>query len=100
MPSWLSACSLPLASVASRSVWCVGGRWPVVVNISSRGTTSCTGRPTSRAAAAAATACGQIQSLLPKPEPMNGDRTSTRSGGMPKTLAITLRAKTTPCEAS
>jgi len=48
----------------------VAGRWPTAVNIILRETVIFTGRLSLRAAAAASTACGQGESLPPKPEPM------------------------------
>src|ERR1700716_2570489 len=63
--------------------------------MSDRESTSFTGRPTVRAAIAAATTCGHARSAAPKPPPVNGQRTRTSAGSIPKTRARWSRTPST-----
>ena len=87
--------------VAPRRTRCwVRGRWPTVWNIILRLTTSFTGLPSCRAAAAASGQCVHGHSLPPKPEPTNFVMTRTFSFGKPNICASTPRRLTTPCDDS
>ena len=91
---------MPSGVAPSRTRCWVRGRWPTVWNIILRLTTSLTGLPSCRAAAAASGQCVQGNSLPPKPEPTNFVMTRTFSFGKPNICASTLRRLTTPCDDS
>src|SRR5882762_2537044 len=76
------------------------GRCPTFWNIIRRLTTSFTGLPSCRAAAAASADWVQGHSLPPKPEPRNFVMTRTFFFATPSICASTLRWLTTPCEVS
>ena len=93
--SWRRAVSVPSRRAARAIRWTVGGRWPSEVNICCRVRTSRTGRPTTRAARAAIRVCCHWEPLLPNAPPVNGQRTRTLPGGMPKAVARVFRTPTT-----
>ena len=88
---------MPSGVAPSRTRCWVCGRCPTLSNIILRLSTSLTGLPSCRAAAAASAQCVHGNSLPPKPEPRYREITRTFSFGSPNICAMTLRAFTTPC---
>jgi hypothetical protein len=95
-PSCLRAVSVPSARAPSARIEIDEPRCPTTVKVCSRVSAILTGRPSSRAAAAASGVCAQFPHLLPNPPPTCGLSTWIFDASIPSVLARRARTSSTP----